>query len=88
LNTKTYFAISVIAASMIIATVSMTSPVAADKARKGLDTADKNIHDNTGPLSDQDLRFHEGTCQGGHSTTVLDNLGGCDILKEPGGKNP
>ena len=32
------------------------------------------------------VRFHEGLCQGGHSTTVLDSIGGCDnpIITDPG----
>jgi acyl-coenzyme A thioesterase PaaI-like protein len=41
---------------------------------------------NTGLASDQDVRFHEGLCQGGHSTTVLDSIGGCNnpIITPPG----
>ncbi|HYZ58120.1 MAG TPA: hypothetical protein VE544_00580 [Nitrososphaeraceae archaeon] len=36
-------------------------------------------------MSEQDVRFHEGTCQGGHSTDVLDEeFGGCDALGDPG----
>jgi len=87
LNIRTVLAIFLIATSIAVATTSIATPISAeDHARGGLDKADKNVHDNTGPLSDQDIRFHEGTCQGGHSTTVLDNLGGCDILPPPGGK--
>ena len=89
--TKNALAIFVIAASIVIATVSMTNPVAADNARKGLDKADENVHDNApgGLLGDIDKRFHEGLCQGEHSTTIVDKeLGGCGAIPEPGGKNP
>ena len=57
-----------------------------DPAREGLDTADKRVHENTEFGSDQDVRFHEGLCQGGHSTTALDSLDGCNnpIITEPG----
>jgi hypothetical protein len=55
-----------------------------DPASNGLEVADENVHDNTGPVSDQDVRFHEGTCQGGHTTEALEGLGGCDILSDPG----
>jgi hypothetical protein len=61
--------------------------LAQDEAREGLDRADENVHDNTGLGSDQDDRFHEGLCQGGHSTTVLDNEAeGCDseFISDPG----
>lgn len=88
MHTRNVLAIFLIATSIAVATVSIATQALAvdDPARGGLDKADKNVHDNTGGLSDQDIRFHEGTCQGGHSTTVLDNLGGCDILPPPGGK--
>jgi Zn-dependent alcohol dehydrogenase len=57
-----------------------------ESAREGLDTADERVHDNTEFGSDQDVRFHEGLCQGGHSTTELDRLDGCNtsIITEPG----
>jgi hypothetical protein len=63
----------------------MSIPALADKssASHGLNIADQNIHQNTGALSKQDLNFHVGTCQGGHSTAVLDSLGGCSILPSP-----
>jgi hypothetical protein len=38
-------------------------------------------------LSEQDIRFHEGICQGGHSTDVLDEITGgegCGALGDPG----
>ena len=67
-------------------TTSTLEPVSADKnsGSNGLEKADKNVHDNTGPVSDQDVRFHEGLCQGGHTTDALEQLGGCDILTDPG----
>jgi acyl-coenzyme A thioesterase PaaI-like protein len=57
-----------------------------ESAREGLDTADERVHENTGLASEPDVRFHEGLCQGGHSTTVLDSIGGCNnpIITEPG----
>ena len=79
-------AIFFIATSIVVATNSISSTAFADKSSgsNGLEKADKNVHDNTGPVSDQDIRFHEGLCQGGHTTEALDNLGGCDILTDPG----
>jgi hypothetical protein len=76
--------------AIAIATISVYNPIAlaakssTDPARKGLDTADQKIHENThstpSDLSKQDLNFHVGTCQGGHSTTVLDQLAnGCTL---------
>jgi hypothetical protein len=52
-----------------------------DPASKGLEEADDNVHENA---PDQDIEFHEGTCQGGHTTEALEDLGGCDILSDPG----
>ena len=86
MNTKNAFAILIIAATMVTAVVPMAISVSADKSSgsNGLEKADDKVHDNTGPVSDQDIKFHEGLCQGGHSTEALDNLGGCDILSDPG----
>ena len=85
MNTKITFAIFAIMASMTIGTVLAINPVYADKSSgsNGLETADVNVHENTGPVSSQDVRFHEGLCQGGHTTEALDGLGGCDILTSP-----
>ncbi len=91
MNTKTYLAIFLIATSIAVATTSLGATASADNARKGLDKADENVHENTpgGLLGDIDKRFHEGLCQGEHSTTIVDQeLGGCGNIKEPGGKNP
>jgi hypothetical protein len=90
MNSIAKFAILAIASGLVIGTTFMTIPVAAeDHARKGLNIADEKIHDNTVLGSDQDFRFHEGICQGGHSTDVLDQLTGgqgCDALNSPGGR--
>ena len=66
-----------------IAATGTTAFAGKDSASGGLNKADTNIHQNTGALSPQDLNFHVGTCQGGHSTAVLDSLGGCTILPSP-----
>ena len=90
LNTRTYLAIFLIATSIGVATTSIATPVLAakdpDPARGGLDKADENVHDHLGTGTEGDVRFHEGLCQGGHSTTVLDSIGGCDnpIITDPG----
>lgn len=44
---------------MITAVVPMAIPVSADKSSgsNGLEKADDNVHDNTGPVSDQDIKF-------------------------------
>jgi hypothetical protein len=87
MNTGTYLAIFLIAASVAVATTSIATPVLADKSsgQNGLDKADKNVHDNTpgGFTGDQDIRFHEGTCQGDHP---VDIPGGCDnaAITDPG----
>ena len=67
-------------------TTSIAATASADKSSgsNGLEKADKNVHDNTGPVRDQDIKFHEGLCQGGHTTEALEQLGGCDILIDLG----
>jgi hypothetical protein len=86
--------IGAIAIAMVAAGSSSVIPALADKdnAQGGLNRADENIHENTDStpddLSEQDIRFHEGICQGGHSTDVLDEITGdegCDALGDPGG---
>ena len=89
LNARTYLAIFLIATSIAVATTSIATQASAEKPDiTGLEKADRNIHENTGSTPDnpskQDLKFHEGTCQGGHTTEALEGLGGCDILPEPG----
>jgi hypothetical protein len=87
MKTKTALVMSLIAASMAIALASVIAPIAvADKSSgsNGLETADKKIHENTDStpehLSQQDLNFHVGTCQGGHTTQALNDIaGGCTL---------
>jgi hypothetical protein len=87
LNTSKYLAIFFIATSIAVATTSITTPALADKSSgsNGLDKADQNVHENTpgGFAGDQDIHFHEGTCQGGHP---VDIPGGCDnaLITDPG----
>jgi hypothetical protein len=63
--------------------------IAAEAAKSsgsnGLETADINVHENTpvGPKGQQDINFHVGTCQGGHTIEVLESLGRCSILPSP-----
>ena len=90
MNTIAKFGVLVIAAALVIGMTTMASPVSAqeDPARKGLDRADTEIHeDEPGLGSQQDDAFHEGICQGGHSTTALDTFfQGCDssFISDPG----
>jgi len=74
-------------ASMMTAITTMSIPALADKSStsKGLNTADVNIHNHTpgGFTGKQDLNFYVGICNGGHSTTALNNIGGCSILPSP-----
>ena len=83
MKTHRYLAIFLIATSIAIGTVSIASPALADPSSgsNGLEKADDNVHENA---PDNDVKFHEGTCQGGHTTEALENLGGCDILSDPG----
>ncbi|SRR6266498_1668521 len=79
-------AIFVTAASIAIAGLSIATPTLADKPDKtGLDKADQNVHEKTpGKFAgDQDVRFHEGTCQGGHQVDIPQ---GCDnpLITDPG----
>jgi hypothetical protein len=90
MNTPVKLVLLVVAAGLVIGTTSLISPVTAstDPARGGLDRADEEIHeDEPGLGSQQDDAFHEGICQGGHSTTALDTFfQGCDssFISEPG----
>jgi hypothetical protein len=84
LNTRTYLAIFLIATAIAVATTSISTQASADKPDiTGLDKADQNIHDNTGFASPQDIRHHEGTCQGGHEVNIPN---GCnnDLITDPG----
>ena len=85
--------IGAIAIAMVVASSSLVMPASAgkDNAQDGLNNADEKVHENTDStpddLSEQDIRFHEGICQGGHSTDVLDEITGgegCGALGDPG----
>jgi hypothetical protein len=78
-------AIFVILSAIVTAIVAVSTSTAAlaDKPSKtGLERADDNVHEHA---IQNDVKFHEGTCQGGHSTTAL-GPSGCDnpILSDPG----
>jgi len=85
MKSHTYLAIFIIAASIAVATTSLAPQASADKPDKtGLDKADENVHDTPGGFAgDQDIRFHEGTCQGGHQVDIPE---GCDndLISDPG----
>jgi len=80
--------LTAIAAMLGIGLISMVTPVVlADKESgdNGLDKADEEVHDNTpgGFAGDQDIRYHEGACQGGHEVNIPE---GCDndLITDPG----
>jgi hypothetical protein len=83
MNTIVKFAVLVITAGLVVGTTSMVTSVTAsvDPASNGLERADDNVHANA---LQNDVTFHEGLCQGGHTTEALEGLGGCDILGDPG----
>jgi hypothetical protein len=87
LNARTYLAIFLIATSIAVATTSIATMASADKssASNGLDEADENVHEKTpeGFAGDQDIRFHEGTCQGGHPVDIPEGCGN-DLITGPG----
>jgi hypothetical protein len=83
-------AIFVLVAAIVTAVTAISSLGPAALAAKssgsnGLERADQNVHENTGPGSPQDIRFHEGTCQGGHATAAL-GPSGCNnpLITAPG----
>jgi hypothetical protein len=86
---KTVLAIFAIAASMVTATTTMFVPALAakDSGSIGLEKADPKVHENTpgGPVGQQDVNFHVGLCQGGHSTAALEQAfpGGCSNPEIP-----
>jgi hypothetical protein len=80
---KTYLLTAI--AIFAIATAATTTAAFADSRTSGEKEADDQIHLNPGAPSlgsDQDIRFHEGICQGGSSG------GACDLpfIGEPGGR--
>jgi hypothetical protein len=88
-NRLLLFIVAAAVANTALSLVSLANPVLADKGGErredqGFERADCEVHENTGPVSEQDVRFHEGTCQGGHTSEALEGLGGCEILTAPG----
>ena len=86
MKSHTFFAIFLAATSIAIVIVSAADPILADKSsgQNGLDKADENVHDTPGGFAgDQDIKFHEGTCQGEHPVDIPD---GCDndLITDPG----
>jgi hypothetical protein len=86
MNIKTML-IASLSAVMLAAliTISISSPAAlAQKSNNqhgsiGLEVADEKVHHTPGGFTgQQDVNFHTGICQGGHSTEALDlAAGGC-----------
>ena len=69
-----------------LGTIGTAATAFAQPQPPGIDVADVNVHENTGLASNPDVRFHEGLCQAGISTAVLDTLQGCatPIITAPG----
>jgi hypothetical protein len=84
--------VTIVTAFVVGTTGSLTIPVSASndcQGQKGFERADCQTHENFGLGSDQDVRFHEGTCQGGRSTEEFEEAvpGGCeneDVITDPG----
>jgi uncharacterized membrane protein len=74
-------------ATLLSALGAMAIPASAtsdeDPASKGLEKADDNVHENA---PQNDVKFHEGTCQGGHTTEALEEIASCDEppITDPG----
>ncbi len=87
MSPKLVLAIVATLASVMTVLTTMSIPVLADKSSgsNGLEKADQNVHSNTpgGFGGQQDLNFHVGTCNGGHTTAALNSIGGCSILPSP-----
>ena len=77
---KTYLLTAI--AIFAIATAATTAYAQEDPASQGLERADREVHAHA---PQNDITFHEGTCQGGHSTSALGPQG-CDnpLISEPG----
>ena len=87
MSVKIAIAIFATLASIMTAITTVSVPASADKSSgsNGLEKADQNVHNNTpgGFGGQQDLNFHVGTCNGGHTTAALNSIGGCSILPSP-----
>ncbi len=71
-------------ATILIVALGTIGTTATAFAQPGIEIADEKVHENTGPVSPQDVVFHEGLCQAGITTEALEELGGCGILTAPG----
>ena len=76
--------------AIIVAAINATSTPSALAAKSsgsnGLEIADRNVHNTPGDFGgQQDVNFHVGICQGGHSTKALEGAfpGGCSDLPSP-----
>jgi uncharacterized protein (DUF305 family) len=81
--------VSTIAALLLVGTgvLSITFTLqgaAALNRSSAIESADEQVHEVTGAVSPEDIRFHEQLCRHGISTEALDALGGCSILSPPG----
>jgi hypothetical protein len=79
---------AIAAATGLLTALSMSETALAAKSSgsNGLETADRNVHNTPGDfLGQQDVNFHVGICQGGHSTEDLEGEfpGGCSDLPSP-----
>jgi hypothetical protein len=83
LSPKTIAAIGAVL-SLAVASIILQTAAFAQPQPPGIERADEEVHENTGPVSKQDVVFHEGLCQAGITTEALEGLGGCVILTAPG----
>jgi hypothetical protein len=51
-----------------------------EEQQAAIEIADEVVHEFFGPVSEQDVLFHQGLCAVGISTEALDELGGCEVL--------
>jgi|SRR6187200_601616 hypothetical protein len=79
-------AILIVVAAIVTSVTAISALSTAALAQKsqgsnGLEVADPHVHDAAGGGlgGQQDVNFHTGLCQGGHSTQALDQaVGGCN----------
>jgi hypothetical protein len=51
-----------------------------EEQQAAIEISDEVVHEFFGPVSEQDVLFHQGLCAVGISTEALDELGGCEVL--------
>jgi hypothetical protein len=68
--------------ALVATATSVTTAMVPAYADPNNPTADANVHENTpgGFAGDQDVRYHEGTCQGGSTHPAC----GLPIITDPG----